>query len=171
MEIVYYATFKRKPLGRVLVAVGPRGVVAVRLGGPVRALAVELRRRFEARLVRDPAQAEVAVGQVREYLRGQRQTFEVALNLNGLTAFQQRVLRAAQKVPYGETITYAELAQQIGQPQAARAVGQALGRNPIALMIPCHRVLAADQSLRGYSGGQGISTKAWLLALEGVLLA
>ncbi len=80
-----------------------------------------------------------------------------------------QVLREICKVPPGAVATYGEIARRLGRPRAARAVGQALARNPIPLIIPCHRVVAADGQLRGYSGGAGLKTKAQLLALEGAI--
>lgn len=92
------------------------------------------------------------------------------MDLTSLTDFQRRVLLTTQQVPRGKVTTYGEIACQIGQPRASQAVGQALGRNPVPLVIPCHRVLASDGSLGGYSGGGGVKTKAQLLQLEGVRL-
>jgi methylated-DNA-[protein]-cysteine S-methyltransferase len=104
---------------------------------------------------------------VGEYLSGRRTAFDVPVDLSRMTAFQQEVLAAACQIPRGQVRTYSDLARQIGRPKAARAVGQALGSNPVPIVVPCHRVLAADGSLRGYSGGGGIATKARLLRLEG----
>ncbi|NIL95766.1 MAG: methylated-DNA--[protein]-cysteine S-methyltransferase, partial [Planctomycetales bacterium] len=100
------------------------------------------------------------------YLEGSRLTFDLPLDLRRVTDFQRQVLQAAAGVPRGQVTTYGEIARQIGKPNAARAVGQALGRNPVPIVIPCHRVIAADGSLRGYSGGGGIRSKAKLLQLE-----
>lgn len=98
-----------------------------------------------------------------DYFAGRRHGFNVALAPEG-TPFQQRVWQALQTIPYGATLTYGELAQQIGQPGASRAVGGANGRNPIAVIIPCHRVVAS-QGLGGYTGG--VDLKRWLLEHEG----
>ena len=103
-----------------------------------------------------------------EYFAGQRDSFNVPVDLSRSTDFQQQVLRAAARVPRGGLATYAEIARHIGKPRASRAVGQALARNPVPIVIPCHRVVAADGSLTGYSGRGGIRTKAQLLVLEGV---
>ena len=83
------------------------------------------------------------------------------------TAFQQSVWNELAKIPFGSTSTYGSVARAIGQPQAARAVGGAIGANPLALLSPCHRVLAGDRRLTGFSGGDGVSTKVALLTLEG----
>ena len=101
--------------------------------------------------------------QLAEYFAGQRQQFDVPFKRSG-TPFQQRVWQELVRIPFGTTITYAQLAQRIGQPTAARAVGHANGRNPISIIVPCHRVIGADGKLTGYAGG--IDNKQWLLAWE-----
>jgi methylated-DNA-[protein]-cysteine S-methyltransferase len=103
------------------------------------------------------------VAQLREYFAGGRKRFELSLMPQG-TPFQQRVWRALLEIPYGATIAYAQLAARIGQPSASRAVGLANGRNPLPIVIPCHRVIGADGSLTGYGGGLAIKER--LLALE-----
>lgn len=110
----------------------------------------------------DEAFAEPA-RQLREYFAGERTAFDVPLALTG-TLFQRRVWAALQEIPYGETVSYGQLADQIGQPTAARAVGLANGRNPIAIIVPCHRVIGSDGSLTGYGGG--LDRKQHLLAFE-----
>jgi methylated-DNA-[protein]-cysteine S-methyltransferase len=101
--------------------------------------------------------------QLEEYFAGRRDTFEVPLELRG-TPFELRVWNALQEIPYGETMGYGELARRIGQPTAARAVGLANGRNPIGVIVPCHRVIGANGSLTGYGGG--LERKRILLELE-----
>jgi len=98
------------------------------------------------------------------YFTGQRVDFPDRLDLSGATPFQRGVWQAARLIPYGETRSYAWVAGQIGKPKAARAVGQALGRNPLPLIVPCHRVLAADGGIGGFSGG--VEMKKYLLAHE-----
>lgn len=104
-----------------------------------------------------------AADQLREYLQGKRMAFDVPLAPEG-TAFQKKVWEALIKIPYGETSSYGKLAKDIGKPGAARAVGLANNRNPIPVIIPCHRVIGADGSLVGYGGG--LPMKDRLLALE-----
>jgi len=101
--------------------------------------------------------------QLREYFGGERTEFDLELALDG-TAFQQRVWTALRNIPYGLTISYGQLADRIGQPSASRAVGLANGKNPIGIIVPCHRVVGADGSLTGYGGG--IGRKRFLLAHE-----
>lgn len=103
--------------------------------------------------------------QLREYFSGERTSFELMLCPHG-TEFQLEVLQALQQIPYGSTCSYIELATEIGRPKAVRAVGSANGRNPIPIIIPCHRVIGTDGSLTGFGGG--LPTKQFLLELEGV---
>ena len=110
-----------------------------------------------------PAALDEARRQLTEYFAGTRRAFDLPLAAGG-TPFQQRVWDALRRIPYGETISYGELARRIGQPTASRAVGAANGRNPIAIVVPCHRVIGADGTLIGYGGG--LSVKEALLALE-----
>ena len=110
----------------------------------------------------DTAFADV-VAQLGEYFAGQRTAFDLPLDLTG-TAFQRAVWTQLGAIPYGQTISYGELARRVGNPQAARAVGSANGRNPVALIVPCHRVIAADGGLGGYGGGA--DRKTLLLELE-----
>lgn len=108
-----------------------------------------------------------ALAQLREYFSRVRRTFELPLDVRG-TAFQRAVWDAVARIPYGETASYGEIAQRIGKPRAARAVGAAVGANPLPIIIPCHRVIGADGSLTGY--GSGLDVKERLLRLEGVSL-
>lgn len=111
----------------------------------------------------DPDALEDAVDQLAAYFRGERQDFDLPLHLVG-TPFQRQVWAALQQIPYGETISYGELARRVGRPQAQRAVGLANGRNPISIVVPCHRVVGASGDLTGYGGG--LDRKRHLLAHE-----
>ena len=104
--------------------------------------------------------------QLDEYFDGRRRSFDLPLAPRG-TAFQQQVWLALREIPYGETISYAQLARRLDMPTATRAVGAANGRNPLPIVVPCHRVIGADGSLTGFGGG--LPTKRFLLELEGVL--
>lgn len=105
--------------------------------------------------------------QLAEYFAGTRQAFDLPLDLSGGTAFQQSVWRALLAIPQGRTASYSEVSQRIGNPAAVRAVGAAVGRNPVSIIVPCHRVLGANGSLTGYAGG--LDKKIALLTLEGAL--
>jgi methylated-DNA-[protein]-cysteine S-methyltransferase len=104
-----------------------------------------------------------AVDQLRQYFAGQRTTFELPLRPAG-TAFQRAAWQALCAIPYGETRSYAQQARAVGRPTATRAIGAANGRNPIAIIVPCHRVIGSDGSLTGYAGGEAV--KRWLLDHE-----
>lgn len=110
---------------------------------------------------------EQAVRELTEYFDGTRTSFSVPVSLEG-TEFQKSVWNALDSIPYGGVRSYGEIGQQTGRESAGRAVGGAVGSNPIPIIVPCHRVLASDGRITGYSGGNGISTKAWLLDLEGI---
>lgn len=105
-----------------------------------------------------------AVAQLRDYFAGRRTQFELPLDLQGGTAFQQSVWQALLAIPSGGTTSYGDLSQRVGRPRAVRAVGAAVGRNPVSIVVPCHRVLGRDGSLTGYAGG--LERKSALLELE-----
>lgn len=111
---------------------------------------------------------EAARAQLHEYFAGRRRTFDLPLSLTGCGEFQRQVLAEVAAIPFGMTESYGRIAARVGRPQASRAVGQANGRNPISLLIPCHRVIGSNGTLTGYGGG--LPAKTWLLQHEGVLL-
>jgi methylated-DNA-[protein]-cysteine S-methyltransferase len=108
-----------------------------------------------------------AAAQLKEYFAGQRETFDLPLAPSG-TDFQTKVWRAMQKIPFGQTRTYGQLAAMVGNPSAARAIGAACGRNPLPIVIPCHRVVGSNGNLTGFGGG--LEMKQWLLEHEGIVL-
>ncbi len=119
-----------------------------------------------------PPQILEVIERVRKHLRGQMQDFgDVTIVLDEAGQFARQVYEAARRIPAGQTMTYGELAKAMGQPGTARAVGQALGRNPIPVIIPCHRILAAGGKPGGFSAPGGRATKARMLATEGVSIA
>ncbi len=111
------------------------------------------------------ALTQLAASQLQQYFAGSLTCFSLPLAAGG-TTFQQQVWRALSQLPYGHTCSYADIARQIANPKAVRAVGAANGKNPIAIVVPCHRVIGANGTLTGYAGG--LANKAWLLAHEGV---
>jgi methylated-DNA-[protein]-cysteine S-methyltransferase len=106
--------------------------------------------------------------QLTEYFAGSRTKFDLPVYLGNGTEFQKSVWKQIAKIAFGKTISYGDIAKQIGNPKAVRAVGGAVGSNPIPLIIPCHRVMGSSGKITGYSGGKGIPTKKWLLNQEGI---
>ena len=155
--------FHPTPVGRLLLVGERDGAGGIRLAG------IYMERHRHGPGV-DPSRAEDAdafgevARQLDEYFDGSRTTFDLRLAPAG-TPFQRRVWDELARIPRGATVTYGELAARVGHPRAARAVGAAVGRNPISIVVPCHRVIGADGTLTGYAGGVG--RKASLLALEG----
>jgi methylated-DNA-[protein]-cysteine S-methyltransferase len=168
-ETLFYDVLPSTPLGPLFVAMSDQGITALGFDHSEEDFVARLEKRHHARLERSPSRVASATVQLREYFSGIRDHFELALDLRSLTPFQRAVLVAIQQVPPGGTISYGGLARHIGKPGSARAVGQALGSNPIPIIIPCHRALAADGSLGGYSGRGGVRAKRTLLELEGAL--
>ncbi len=118
--------------------------------------------------IHGPKHLQNVRNQLQEYFAGKRQAFELELDAGG-TAFQRRVWQKLCQIPFGETATYGELAKQLGNANASRAVGMANGKNPIAIVVPCHRVIGANGTLTGYAGG--LENKEMLLRLEGIAIS
>ena len=150
------------PVGPLIVGVSERGLAALEFEKSY----VEPPRRPGEVWTRSAGAVSQVVAELDEYFAGKRRLFSVPLDLRG-TDFQLRCWHALLKIPYGETITYAELARRVGSPRGFRAVGMANHDNPVAIIVPCHRVLASDRTLGGYGGGLDI--KRALLELEGAL--
>lgn len=108
-----------------------------------------------------------AAKQLSEYFAGKRTGFDVPVTLSG-TEFQKAVWLQLNELPFGRVLSYGEIGLATGRPTAGRAVGGAVGANPVPIIVPCHRVLASDKRITGYSGGNGIPTKVWLLDHEGI---
>lgn len=164
MEPVFVASFD-SPIGPLRVASTERGVAFLELpNASGRGLAGWLQRLDLQRVARSGyAPNRHAIEQVLEYLAGKRAAFEIPLDLRG-TDFQLAVWRSLLTIPYGETRTYSEIARLAGRPLAVRAAGTANGANPVPIIVPCHRCIAAGERLGGYAGG--LALKARLLALE-----
>lgn len=117
--------------------------------------------------IRSTAVLERAAAQLREYFEGSRASFDIPVRLRG-TQFQRSVWQQLQEIPFGEVRGYGDLGRALGHATAGRAVGGAVGANPVPLLVPCHRVLGTAGRITGYSAGNGITTKAWLLEHEGI---
>lgn len=156
------------PVGELLIAATRRGLVTVGLTPDYAETALErIARRVSPRIVESPAALDDERRQLEEYFAGERERFDLRLDwrLAG-QGFARRVLEATRRLHYGETMTYAQAAGKAGIPTAYRAAGNALGANPIPIVVPCHRVLASSGGLGGYGGG--LDMKRHLLRLEGV---
>ena len=154
------------PLGTVRLAASPTGLCGLWFDGQ-RHLPAPLNGPLAWHEAPEHPVLRQATEQLRQYLCGERQHFDLPLDLTGGTPFQQAVWQALQRIPIGHTTSYGALGEQIGKPTAVRAVGSAVGRNPLSVVVPCHRVLGLDGSLTGYAGG--LERKAVLLRLEGAL--
>jgi methylated-DNA-[protein]-cysteine S-methyltransferase len=164
--MIYIGEARGTPLGSVWVATSEGGLAAVKIGGSHSAFVSALAKRYQCDAVFDGSRTAEVTQQISEYLSGCREEFELPIDWSGMTPFQVRVLKNVLAIPRGETRTYGEIARLIGQPGAARAVGRANATNPIPLVIPCHRLVGSDGSLRGFGAPGGIKTKKWLLELE-----
>lgn len=156
-------------IGRCGIAWGERGIVGVQLPEKGEAATrARLARRFDATEGKPPADVQRAVDAITALLRGEGTDLaHLDLDMSGVPDFHRRVYEAARTIAPGKTRTYGEIAIGLGAPGSARAVGQALGRNPFAIVVPCHRVVAADGRMGGFSATGGVSTKLRMLAIEG----
>jgi methylated-DNA-[protein]-cysteine S-methyltransferase len=154
------------PIGDLLVAATDRGLCNISFDPD--AAADRLAETFGRRVLRVPSRLDSVRRQLDEYFEGRREAFELEPDIGLLAPFQQLVLTELARVPYGQLTTYGALATRVGRPRAARAVGGALNRNPIPIVLPCHRVVGASGSLTGYAGG--LHVKQQLLELEHALL-
>ena len=157
------------PIGPIWVAVSPQGLVGVEVGPEQQQLVTLLMKYGFNEVLADEVKTAEAVKQISQYLQGERKEFDLPIDWTVFTPFQERALRATYDIPYGRVMTYGQIANQLGNPRAARAVGRAEATNPMPLVIPCHRVIGSDGKLHGYGAGEGLATKAWLLRLEGYI--
>ena len=164
----HFAWFE-SPLGACAIAWGDGGVCGLLLPGAGRERTLASLRRRHARAVESPPTEAIAeaIAAVQSLLAGQRTALDhIALDMRGVPDFHRRVYAAARRIAAGRTCTYGEVAEALGEPGAARAVGQALGANPFAIIVPCHRVLAAGGAGGGFSAPGGVNTKLRLLEIE-----
>jgi len=156
------------PLGPLTVMVTPRGLVRLSYSGEGMAAQLdEIADRVSPRILEAPERTDAVRRQLDEYFAGRRHAFEVPIDWRLVRGFAGEVLRATARIPFGSVSSYREVAMEAGSPNAYRAAGNALGSNPIPIVVPCHRVLHAGGGLGGYTGG--LERKRYLLELEGVL--
>jgi methylated-DNA-[protein]-cysteine S-methyltransferase len=168
LDVAY--TSVDSPLGPLVVAATPKGLVRVsytefRGEGDV---LEDLARRVSPRVLEAPAKLDPVRRELDEYFDGRREQFDVPIDWSYLAGFTREVLRATAAIPFGDVSTYAGVADAAGSPRAVRAAGNALGANPMPVVVPCHRVLRTGGALGGYTGG--LERKEFLLRLEGRLL-
>jgi methylated-DNA-[protein]-cysteine S-methyltransferase len=162
---VAYATLD-SPVGKLLLAATPRGLVRLAyVDGDQDAILEDLAARVSVRILAAPRELDEPRRELDQYFAGTRQRFELALDWRLTRDFSRRVLKATEQIPYGSVSTYKQVAAAAGSPRGARAVGNALGLNPLPIVVPCHRVLHSGGGLGGYTGG--VQRKQLLLAVEG----
>ncbi|MEV4564134.1 methylated-DNA--[protein]-cysteine S-methyltransferase [Nonomuraea sp. NPDC049419] len=152
------------PVGTFALALTENGLVASGWGSRARVAG-----RLDLAEVHDPDRTASAVAELKAYFAGELKTFGTPIDWRLMSGSRLRVLQALHKVPYGAAVTYGELAALAGSSVPARGIGSIMGSNPIPIVIPCHRVVAAGNGLGGFSGGEGVETKRWLLTHEGYL--
>jgi methylated-DNA-[protein]-cysteine S-methyltransferase len=156
------------PIGRLFVATTERGLCRISYDAEPERLVESLARTLGTRVLRSPKPVDETRRQLEQYFARRRHEFDLAVDLRLAGDFSRRVLHELARVPYGEVTTYGELAKRAERPRAARAVGTVMNRNPIPIVLPCHRVVGANGSLVGYGGG--LERKEALLRLEGAML-
>ena len=164
-DLAYAA--EASPLGTLLLVTGPRGLTRMNyLDGAIEPVLEKLARTRSPRIVQSRTALDPWLRELDEYFAGRRQRFDAPLDWEQMAPFQRAVLRATTAIPYGRTSTYSGVAAEAGNPRAQRAAGNALGANPLAIIVPCHRVLRSGGGFGGYTGG--LERKHFLLELEGL---
>jgi methylated-DNA-[protein]-cysteine S-methyltransferase len=166
LDVAY--AFAETPVGRLLLAATPRGLVRIAYldgAGEDDAVLADLARRVSPRVLAAPGPLDPVRRQLEEFFAGARRAFELPLDWRLTDGFARRVLRATNRIPYGQVSSYAGVAAGAGSPRAFRAAGTALGHNPLPIVVPCHRVLHSNGGLGGYTGG--MERKRTLLSIEG----
>src|SRR4051812_22430061 len=157
-------------IGTCAIAWGPRGINAVQLPmGSIEKTRIRMQQRYAGIAEAEPpAHVQRVIARIEALLAGQPDDLtDIALDLDGASAFQRGVYEIARRIPPGRTLTYGDIAKQLGGVELSREVGQALGRNPCPIVVPCHRVLAAGNKPGGFSANGGVDTKLKMLAIEG----
>lgn len=166
-----YGSLDHSRLGQIVIVVGSAGLVALETDIPdVEEFCLQKAFQFRGPLIENPYHTDPILNRLQAYFSGERLEFDdIPIDVHRYTPFQQAVFHRTHQIPYGQVYSYGEVAQQVGAPRAARAVGQAMSICPISIIIPCHRVIAANNKLGGYGSRDAWQRKSWLLALEGRL--
>ena len=163
-----YDVLDDTPVGPLLVGVTDRGLARISFDSEPERQLEQLARLYGPRVLRSAKPVDRVRRELDEYFEGRRRDFDLELDLRAAPAFHRIVLEKLAHVGYGRTTTYGALAAESGNPRAARAVGTVMNRNPVPIVLPCHRVVGSNGSLTGYGGG--LDRKEWLLRLEGAIL-
>ncbi|MEA2495834.1 MAG: methylated-DNA-[protein]-cysteine S-methyltransferase [Thermoleophilaceae bacterium] len=160
-------SFEPSPVGELLVAVTPRGLIRIAYNAEEVSDHVleELARRISPRVLEAPSAVDEVRRELDEYFEGKRTSFDLPIDWRLHDGFGRKVLRATARIPYGKVVTYGEVAAKAGSPRGSRAAGNALGSNRIPIVVPCHRVIRSGGKIGGYTGG--LERKEYLLGLEG----
>jgi len=169
-SLIFLGELNYTPLGDLRLAASDLGLLAVEWADSQHELDAYLKR-LKRPVELNQKMIQPYATELGEYLLGKRRNFTFRIDWSSLRPFQVSALKIVFNIPYGETRTYADIAAQIGSPLAYRAVGRANATNPMPIVIPCHRLIGRDGKLHGYGGGDGLSTKQWLLNLEGAMMA
>jgi len=169
-SLLYTGILRDSPLGDLWIAVSEQGLAAIEWSQDEADFGIYLTKRFKRPVQPNPEKVAPALRQLDEYLRAARKAFDLPIDWSLLRPFQRQVLQIVFAIPYSQTRTYGDIAHEVGNSHAARAVGRANATNPMPLVIPCHRVIGSDGKLHGYGGGEGLPTKEWLLQMEGAVL-
>ena len=164
MEKIYYASLETL-MGTMWAATSEKGLVQFHISDEKEGFLRELKVRIKAEYVEDPGRFKELKAQLDRYFKGERLVFKVPFDMRG-TPFQVEVWKAIYSIPYGKLTSYGGIAKQIGRPKAVRAVGSAVGDNPMGLVVPCHRVVSSNGGIGGFGGG--LPLKRRLLAQEGI---
>lgn len=165
-DALAYGEVYNPHIGSLAVKASSKGVVKAQFVDPANGTLIKkaVYEDLDAFMILSQAMSELG-----DYLAGNlAKPFQTLIDWSGISGFQRKLLEKVSRIPLGHTCTYADIASELGQPGAARAVGFTLSKNPILIFIPCHRVIGRDRRLHGFAAPGGIQTKAWLLALEGV---
>jgi len=168
---LYLGELNHTALGDFRLVASDFGLVAIEWADSQPKLLTYLLHRLKGNVEENQKQIQPYAKELGEYIKTKRRRFSFEIDWSTLRPFQQKMLKIVYEIPYGEIRTYADIAIEIGHPNAYRAVGRANATNPMPLVLPCHRVIGRDGKLHGYGGGEGLPTKEWLLKMEGAVIA